>query len=114
MSEQLLDPFPVDPDDQGPPGSTQAGSETVSATRDPRDPLVRVEDLLRSQPATFSFFQVVRLLRQLHPDRSAVGRFVDPSEEDVRFSVPATIAFPTSEIASPVRPARPVRPMRCT
>ena len=84
--------------------ATAAGSApAASATSDPpppRDPFVRVEDLVRSQPAGFSFFQAVRLLRQLRPDRAPVGSFVDPGQEVVRFSVPPSIAFPTSEIAS--------------
>jgi type VI secretion system protein ImpH len=64
------------------------------------DPLIRIEELLRDEPTSFSFFQAVRLLRQLRPERAAVGRFVDPADEIVRFSVPSSISFPPSEIGS--------------
>ncbi|MBA4156454.1 MAG: type VI secretion system baseplate subunit TssG [Gemmatimonadetes bacterium] len=58
----------------------------------------RVEDALRQEPTAFGFFQAVRLLERLHPERAGVGRFVDPGEEVVRFSVNPAIAFPPSEI----------------
>src|SRR5690606_12294547 len=63
------------------------------------DTLARVEALLRKEPYSFGFFQAVRLLRQMRPDRAAVGLFTDPADEVVRFGVPASIAFPPSEIA---------------
>ena len=39
---------------------------------------------LRDEPWTFQFFQAVRLLERILPDRSPVGRFVHPSKEIVR------------------------------
>jgi type VI secretion system protein ImpH len=62
--------------------------------------LQRVEAALRKSPSAFGFFQAVRLLEALRPDRAGVGGFVDPSEEVARFSVRPTLAFPPSEVHS--------------
>lgn len=51
-------------------------------------------------PTAFQFFQAVRLLGRLSPERRTVGEFVDPAEEEIRFSVPPSLAFPASEIQS--------------
>jgi type VI secretion system protein ImpH len=60
--------------------------------------LPEVERLLREQPHSFGFFQAVRLLERLQPNRSRVGGFDDPDREVVRFGVPPHLAFPASEI----------------
>ncbi|MDP1858130.1 MAG: type VI secretion system baseplate subunit TssG [Gemmatimonadaceae bacterium] len=57
-----------------------------------------VADALRNAPNTFSFFQAVRLLQRLRPERGRVGLFGEPQDEVVRFTVPPSIAFPASEI----------------
>lgn len=57
-----------------------------------------LEAALTGEPTGFSFFQAVRLLERLAPDRAAVGHFGDPTQEAVRFAVPPSIAFPPSEI----------------
>ena len=44
-----------------------------------------IEALLHKTPQEFQFFQAVRLLERLYPDRAPVGRFVSPSKEVVRF-----------------------------
>lgn len=46
----------------------------------------------------FSFFQAVRLLQRLLPDRASVGGFGDPRDEVVRFTANPSLAFPASEI----------------
>jgi type VI secretion system protein ImpH len=51
-----------------------------------------------ARPHSFEFFQAMRLLRSLHPDRRAVGGFGDPKHEVVRLSANADISFPASEI----------------
>lgn len=54
---------------------------------------------LRDDPQAFQFFQGVRLLQQMRPDRSPVGRFADPADEVVRIGVNPELAFPPGEIA---------------
>jgi len=55
---------------------------------------------LRSRPWNVSFFQAVRLLRRAFPRRGAVGEFVPPANEPVRFQANPTLGFPASEIQS--------------
>lgn len=49
----------------------------------------------------FRFFQAVRLLERLLPDRRPVGYFDDPTEEAVHFLAHVSLAFPQSEIVAP-------------
>jgi type VI secretion system protein ImpH len=56
--------------------------------------------LLESEPFRFHFFQAVRLLERVAPDRQTVGKFVPPDKEVVRFGAHQTTAFPASEIQS--------------
>ena len=55
-------------------------------------------DALRERPTAFEFFQAVRLLERLLPARQPVGRFGEPSDEVVRFTVTPDTVFPPSEI----------------
>ena len=57
-----------------------------------------VTQLLSEEPWTFQFFQAVRLLERILPDRSPIGRFVHPSKEIVRINVNSITAFPASQI----------------
>ncbi|HLJ13774.1 MAG TPA: type VI secretion system baseplate subunit TssG [Bryobacteraceae bacterium] len=57
-----------------------------------------VERLLREVPFEFRFFQAVRLLERVMPERAPVGRFVSPSREVVRFAANPSSAFPASQI----------------
>lgn len=57
-----------------------------------------IEALLHKTPQEFQFFQAVRLLERLYPNRAPVGRFVSPSKEVVRFSAHASFPFPASQI----------------
>jgi type VI secretion system protein ImpH len=59
-----------------------------------------VEKELRQSPYLFEFFQAVRLLERLFPDKSPVGKFLPPSTEIVRFVANSTLAFPASEVQS--------------
>jgi type VI secretion system protein ImpH len=54
-------------------------------------------DLLR-EGYRFEFFQAVRLLERLHPERKRVGHHEDPAEEIVRFRSRQSLAFPPGEI----------------
>lgn len=63
---------------------------------------------LRESPHAIRFFQAVRLLERLYPDREPVGRFVNPSDEIAHFGAHPSLAFPASEIQSlEVHAARP-------
>jgi type VI secretion system protein ImpH len=62
--------------------------------------LSEVEELLRSEPYRFEFFQAIRLLERLAPDRKPLGRFVNPSDEVARLGAYPSLSFPASEIQS--------------
>lgn len=55
---------------------------------------------LFAEPWAFEFFQAVRLLEQLQPDRAPVGAFEEPRQETVRFTTASSVAFPASELQS--------------
>jgi|HubBroStandDraft_1064217.scaffolds.fasta_scaffold00998_3 type VI secretion system protein ImpH len=55
---------------------------------------------LREHPGWFQFFQAVRLMHRMLPNRKPVGRFVPPGSEVLRFSSNNLLAFPTSQIQS--------------
>lgn len=57
-----------------------------------------VGDKLRQEPFRFDFFQAVRLLEKLFPERTPVGRFAHPASEVARFGVHNSLAFPASQI----------------
>jgi type VI secretion system protein ImpH len=59
-----------------------------------------LEKELRDNPTSFEFFQAVRLLERLHPDRQPVGFFSDPRREVAHFAANPDTAFPPSEIHS--------------
>ncbi|MBE7181537.1 MAG: type VI secretion system baseplate subunit TssG [Terriglobus roseus] len=56
--------------------------------------------MLRDQPWPVRFFQMVRLLERLHPERRPVGIFVAPADEVARFAAHTSFSFPASEIQS--------------
>lgn len=56
--------------------------------------------MLSGNPWSVRFFQMVRLLERLHPERKPVGLFVAPADEVARFSAHTTLGFPASEIQS--------------
>jgi type VI secretion system protein ImpH len=59
-----------------------------------------LEELLGEKPTSIEFFQAVRLLERMLPERDPVGGFGDPAREVARFVVPPSISFPASEIQS--------------
>jgi type VI secretion system protein ImpH len=72
-------------------GQPRADLETVQTA---------LHQLLRDEPYSVRFFQAVRLLERLYPERAPVGHFVSPREEVVRFSSRTSLSFPASEVHS--------------
>jgi type VI secretion system protein ImpH len=62
--------------------------------------LSEVEQLLRSEPYRFEFFQAIRLLERLAPERKPLGRFTNPADEVARLGAFPSLSFPASEIQS--------------
>ena len=60
-------------------------------------------EALEQQPFSFNFFQAVRLLERLMPERERVGLFVQPSREIVHFGAHPSITFPPSQLYSLTR-----------
>jgi type VI secretion system protein ImpH len=53
---------------------------------------------LLDEPFRFEFFQAVRLLEKIYPEKMSVGRDALPHEEVVRFRSRPTLEFPASEV----------------
>jgi type VI secretion system protein ImpH len=60
--------------------------------------LEKVREMLFREPYVFQFFQAVRLLGRMQPERAAVGRYANPSDETVRFNAHPSVNFPASQI----------------
>lgn len=54
--------------------------------------------VLFEEPYRFEFFQAVRLLERIGPERHPVGRYGEPAGEAVRFRTRASLSFPPSQI----------------
>ena len=57
-----------------------------------------LNQMLVDEPYRFEFFQAVRLLEKVFPERRAVGRNAMPNEEVIRFRSRIALDFPASEI----------------
>jgi type VI secretion system protein ImpH len=58
-----------------------------------------IKEILLDRPYDFEFFQAVRLLERVEPERKPVGQlYTKPDEEAVHFGVHNSLAFPPSEI----------------
>ncbi|HEY3928407.1 MAG TPA: type VI secretion system baseplate subunit TssG [Candidatus Koribacter sp.] len=73
---------------------------TPGRTIDPDLEFTSIRKLLETEPQNFQFFQAVRLLEKLLPERERVGAFVPPDREVVRFRAHPSMVFPASEIQS--------------
>lgn len=83
---------------------------TESRLEDARLGAAELAAQLTTDPSAFEFFQAVRLLERLFPERRRVGGFGDPRDEVVHFSARPSIAFPASEVHSVDLPGnRPAR-----
>lgn len=71
---------------------------TAGRAASPDLSLIELRELLEDEPFRFRFFQAVRSLNRLSPERESVGGFVNPRDEVVRFSTNVSLAFPPSEI----------------
>jgi type VI secretion system protein ImpH len=58
-----------------------------------------LKDELFSRGYRFDFFQAVRVLARLYPERKAIGRSAAPSDEVVRLRSLLSLAFPPSAVA---------------
>jgi type VI secretion system protein ImpH len=89
------------------PGGTQdldVNLESDAATPAATEPAIpdhsEIWDALEREPFRFNFFQAVRLLERLMPERAPVGTFVQPSREVVHFGTHPSISFPPSQLYS--------------
>jgi type VI secretion system protein ImpH len=78
----------------------ESGIQHPGVTEESSHPWLAVEEELREHPGSFEFFQAVRLLLLMAPEREPVGRFVAPEREAVRFATNTSLSFPPSEIHS--------------
>jgi type VI secretion system protein ImpH len=76
----------------------------------PNYPKNSVASRLFAEGHEFSFFQGVRLLEQLFPERKLVGYAVPPLEEVLRFRAHVSLAFPPSSIFE-IKPREPDTPL---
>src|SRR5262249_49520951 len=96
------------------PDAPEKGSPEAVATqeRTPDSAVTRqaINEVLAREPWRFGFFQAVRLLHALHPERAKIGFFEPPETEAVRFAVHPSLAFPASEIQTlDLREGQPAR-----
>jgi type VI secretion system protein ImpH len=75
-------------------------SRTSDPSLKPRSTAPASAARLAISPHDFDFFQAVRLLERLLPDRAPVGRSSRPGEEVAHFAAHQSLAFPASQIQS--------------
>jgi type VI secretion system protein ImpH len=71
-------------------------------------------ELLYREPWDWEFFQAVRLLALLTPERELVGGAVDPMREIVRFRTRPSLEFPASQVYALARVDGDARPPEMT
>jgi type VI secretion system protein ImpH len=57
-----------------------------------------IADTLEREPYLFEFFQAIRLMARMAPERRVVGGFHNPAHEIARFAANPHLAFPASQI----------------
>ena len=72
--------------------ATPGRSENTAVARWP------IADLLEGEPYLFEFFQAIRLMSRMAPERHVVGGFNNPASEVVRLASNPAVGFPASEI----------------
>ena len=78
--------------------ATQSREPAAGLNPDQDGKFDTIRAMLEREPYCFQFFQAVRLLERLYPERNPVGLFVSPSSEVVQFSSVPSLSFPASEI----------------
>jgi len=73
-----------------------------------------LDKLLFDEPYRFDFFQAVRLLARLRPERAVVGREGPADKEVVRFQAFLSMCFPASSIQSLEYAEEPAHPPEMT
>jgi type VI secretion system protein ImpH len=91
-----------------PPGSDPAGRPAPSGRRERT-----VAERLVEESYAFDFFQAVRLLERINPQRRLVGRAGPPAEEVARFRAHLSLSFPPSAIYE-LQPASALLPPAMT
>jgi type VI secretion system protein ImpH len=79
---------------------TKSGHTGTDLANTPQPKRAELLHVLREEPFSMRFFQAVRLLERLYPERMPVGYFVSPHQEVVRFSSRTSLSFPPSELFS--------------
>jgi len=82
------------------PESWDTGSAlTEQGSESKENPVYRkIRKLLDDEPFRVRFFQAVRMLQKMEPQRKPVGYFITPQGETVRFASRTSLEFPASEI----------------
>jgi type VI secretion system protein ImpH len=73
-----------------------------------------VKETLFKEGYRFDFFQAVRLIERLYPQRQSVGRMASPAREAVRFCTRQSFVFPASQIHDIAEPLDEESPPRMT
>lgn len=81
-------------------GMTTPPVNQTPSVSPPEGAQLELRELLETDACGVEFFQAVQLLERIYPHQHAVGGFVHPSREVVRFSVYNRLGFPASEIQS--------------
>jgi type VI secretion system protein ImpH len=69
-----------------------------------------VKDWLFAEPWEFEFFQAIKILELLDPDRAAPGEHADPDREVVRLHSRVTLEYSASELQQFLPPDQPGHP----
>ncbi len=80
----------------------QSGTEDsgLNAPDPAKIQFAEVRHVMRRHPGRFDFFQAMRLLLRIYPERAVPGTDAPARREAVRFKVNNSLAFPPSQIAS--------------
>ena len=80
--------------------NVESGEPVAESVAPVVPPRAEIREALEREPFCFDFFQAVRLLERLMPQRQAVGKFVNPSREVVHFGAHPSVSFPPSQLHS--------------